>query len=189
MGLKGLRIGILVEQQYQELEFWYPRLRFEEEGADMVVIGPAAKETYASKLGYPATSDAAAGEVQPGDLDALIVPGGFAPDFMRRTPAMVDLVKAVAERGAIVAAICHAGWMLVSADLVRGRRVTSFPSLKQDMKNAGGTWVDEAVVRDGNIITSRVPGDLPAFCLAIKAALTEAREEPEATSIPVSAGR
>ena len=187
MSIKGRRIGIMVEQQYQELEFWYPRLRFEEESAEVIVIAPAAKETYLSKLGYPATADVAAADIPAATLDALIIPGGFAPDFMRRTPAMVELVKTVAAGGAIVGAICHAGWMLVSADIVRGKRATSFPSIKEDMRNAGAIWIDEAVVRDGNLITSRVPGDLPAFCLAIKTALVEARTRLD-SAVPASAG-
>ncbi|RMG57719.1 MAG: type 1 glutamine amidotransferase [Deltaproteobacteria bacterium] len=170
--LKGKKIAILIENLYQELEFWYPYLRFKEEGAEVTVVGTGAGE-YASKHGYPAKEDVPADKVKAEDFDAVVIPGGYAPDIMRRNPEMVDFVRDAALKGKIVAAICHAGWMLASADVIKGKEVTGFFSIKDDLVNAGGLYVDEEVVRDGNIITSRVPTDLPAFCREIINALTE----------------
>lgn len=172
MSLGGKRVGILAEKQYQELEVWYPLLRMVEEGAEAIVIGPEAGCEYLSKLGYPVTSDRAAESIRAEDLDALIIPGGFAPDFMRRSPAMVKLVADALAADKVVAAICHGGWMLASCPQhLKGRRCTSFFAIKDDMINAGGKWEDAEVVVDGHLITSRKPSDLPAFCRAIIAAL------------------
>lgn len=166
MSLAGVRVAILAENQYQELELWYPLLRLQEAGADVRVVAPRVGE-YTSKHGYPVKADLAASEARAEDFAAVVIPGGYAPDLMRRDPAMVRLVREAYEQGKVVAAICHAGWMLCSADIVRGRRVTSFASIRDDMRHAGAEWVDEPVVVDGNLITSRQPSDLPAFCRAI----------------------
>lgn len=171
MELEGKRIAVLAENMYQEMELWYPVYRFKEAGAKVTVVGPGTGKTFTSKTGYPVTVDADVRDVRAGDFDAVVVPGGYAPDYMRRTPAMVALVRDAHDQGRIVAAICHAGWMLCSAGIVRGKRATSFFSIKDDMVNAGAQWVDEEVVRDGNLITSREPGDLPAFCRSIIEAL------------------
>ena len=172
MSLQGKRVGILVEQQYQELEVWYPLLRVVEEGAEAIVIGPEADRTYPSKLGYPVTATQAAESIRAETLDALVIPGGFAPDFMRRSPAMVKLVADALAADKVVAAICHGGWMLASCPRhLEGRRCTSFFAIRDDLVNAGGKWEDAEVVVDGNLITSRKPTDLPAFCRAIIAAL------------------
>jgi protease I len=144
-----------------------------EEGAQVFVVGPKAGETYKSKEGYPAKADKSAEEISADEIDAVIVPGGYAPDRMRRHEAMVKLVREAAQKVKIVAAICHGGWMLAEADVVRGRTVTSFFAIKTDLINAGANWVDKEVVRDGNIITSRVPSDLPAFMRTIIEALAE----------------
>ncbi|NWJ49069.1 MAG: type 1 glutamine amidotransferase [Chloroflexi bacterium] len=173
MELHGKKIAILAEQLYQEVELWYPLYRFKEAGAEVIVVAPEAGKTYASKLGYPVKSDKAAAEVTAADFDALIVPGGFSPDYMRRNAAMVQLVKAITEQGKVVAAICHGPWMLCSADVLQGKRATSFFSIKADLVHAGAQWVDEEVVRDGNLITSRQPDDLPAFCREVIAALIQ----------------
>ena len=173
MDLKRAKIAILVENNYQELELWYPFLRFREAGAEVSIVGPSKGQTYASKYGYPVKSDASADEVDVAQLDAVIIPGGFAPDFMRRSPSMVRLVREAFEQGKIVAAICHAGSMLVSANVLRGKQATSFFSIKDDVINAGAHYLDQEVVRDGNLITSRVPDDLPAFCREIISALEE----------------
>jgi protease I len=165
--IKGKRVAVLVEQQYQELEVWYPVYRLREAGAEVVLVGPEAGKTYESKLGYPAKSDAAAAGVSAKEFDAVVIPGGFAPDFMRRTPAMIELVRSIGAAGKTVAAICHGPWVLCSTPLLRGRRATSFFAIKDDVANAGAQWVDEPVVRDANIITSRKPDDLPAFLTAI----------------------
>jgi protease I len=172
MKLVGKRVAILAENNYQVLELWYPLLRLREEGAEVKVIGTGSATTYTSKHGYPVTVDAAADEVSAADFDGIVIPGGHAPDLMRRYPAMVGLVREAFQQGKVVAAICHAGWVLVSAGILQGRRATSFFSIKDDMVNAGAEWVDEEVVQDGNLITSRTPPDLPAFCQAIIAALS-----------------
>ena len=169
--LKGKKVAILVEDMYQELEFWYPLLRLREEGAEVHVVGPEKGHTYSSKLGYAVLSEMAAHEVDINAFDAVVVPGGYAPDLMRRHPEMVNLVKQAFLYDKTVAAICHAGWMLASAGIVKNRKVTSFFSIRDDMVHAGATWVDQDVVVDGNLITSRVPDDLPAFMRAVIKAL------------------
>ena len=174
MNLADAQIAVLAEHQYQELELWYPVLRLREMGANVVVVAPAADQVYASKLGYPVTADLAVGDVAAADLDAVVIPGGFAPEGMRRHKPMVDLVRGVHDQGGLVAAICHAGWMLASAGIARGRRLTCVSIIKDDVINAGADYVDEPVVRDGNIITSRLPSDLPDFCRAIVAYLKDA---------------
>jgi len=171
MELKGKRIAILAEEMYQELELWYPLLRMREAGAEVQVIGTGSAKTYGSKHGYPVAVDAAADEVRAEDFDAVVIPGGYAPDRMRRYPALVDFVREMDVQGKVVAAICHAGWVLVSAGILKGRRATCFFAIKDDLVNAGATYVDAEVVQDGNLITSRTPDDLPAFCRTIIAAL------------------
>ena len=167
---KTLPVAILAEDDYQELELHYPRLRLIEAGFDVQVLG-AGKDHYHSGKGYAVKADANIDDVSADQFAAVIIPGGMAPDKMRRHRAMVDFVRALNDQGKPVAWICHAGWMAVSADIIRGRRVTSFASIRDDMANAGGNWVDEAVVVDGHLISSRVPDDLPAFCQAILKAL------------------
>jgi protease I len=167
MELNGKKILILVETFYNEFEFWYPYYRLKEAGAQVTVVGSGSAATYHSKAGLPADADVAAGDVSAADYDGVIIPGGYAPDHMRRHPAMVDLVKDFDRAGKLVATICHAGWMLVSADIIRERKVTSYFSIKDDLVNAGGRWVDEEVVVDANLVTSRTPDDLPAFMRAI----------------------
>lgn len=190
MDIREAQIAVLAENQYQELELWYPLLRLREAGANVVVVAPAADQVYASKLGYPVKADFAVGEVEAGQFDAVVIPGGFAPEGMRRSPQMVSLVRKVHDQGSLVAAICHAGWMLASAGIAKGRRVTCVAIIKDDVIHAGGDYVDEPVVCDGNIITSRLPGDLPEFCREIVRYLEEApmRRNTVATLRPV-AGR
>jgi protease I len=163
MELQGKRAAVLVEQMYQELEVWYPVYRLREAGCKVTLVGPEAGVTYPSKLGYPAKSDEAASEVSADDFDILVIPGGYAPDHMRRCQAMIRLVSTMAEQGKVVAAICHGGWMLCSTQALKGRKATCFVAIKDDVINAGGRYVDAEVVRDGNLITSRKPDDLPAF--------------------------
>jgi protease I len=171
MSLRGKKVAVLVEKAYEDLELWYPYYRLKEAGAEVHLVGPEGGETYPSKHGYPAKAEKGAGSVHARDVDAVVIPGGYAPDHMRRSQALVALVREAAQGGKVVAAICHAGWMLCSADVIRGKRVTSFDAIKDDMKNAGGHWIDEEVVRDGNLITSRKPADLPAFMRAVVEAL------------------
>jgi len=174
MKLEGKRIAILAENMYQEMELWVPYYRFKEEGAEVKVVGAGGAKTYASKHGYPVNVDVQADQVKAVEFDAVIVPGGYAPDLMRRHPAMVQLVREASQQGKVVAAICHAGWMLVSAGILKGRRATSFSSIKDDLVAAGANWVDAEVVIDGGLITSRRPDDLPAFCRTIIQALAKA---------------
>jgi protease I len=180
MKLENARIAVLAENQYQELELWYPVLRFREAGAAVTVVGPAAGEVYGSKLGYPVVPDVSVDDVDAADFDCVIVPGGFSPESLRRNAGMLDLVRKVEDSGRIVAAICHAGWVLASAGLAKGRRLTCVSVIKDDVINAGAEYVDEPVVRDGNLITSRLPNDLPDFCRAITQALQELPERDAA---------
>lgn len=170
MSLNGKRIVVLAEDMYEDPELWYPYYRLLEEGAEVILVGPEAK-TYESKHGYPAKADKAAAEVRVQDVDAVVVPGGFAPDRLRRYPAVLDLVRGVFEKGGVVAMICHAAWVPISAGIVKGKRATCVSAIKDDLINAGATYVDEAVVVDGNLVSSRTPADLPAFMPAIIAAL------------------
>ncbi len=172
MKLKGKRIAILAEDLYQELELWYPLLRFREEGAEVVVVGSGSSKVHTGKYGYPVQVDKSAKDVKADQFDAVIIPGGYAPDRMRRHPAMVSLVRDAAQKGKVVAAICHAGWMLASAEVIRGKTVTAFFAIKDDLVHAGANFVDQEVAVDGNLITSRKPEDLPAFCRAILNALS-----------------
>ncbi|MFQ5846335.1 MAG: type 1 glutamine amidotransferase domain-containing protein [Candidatus Methylomirabilales bacterium] len=174
MRLQGKRIAILAENLYQEMELWVPYYRLTEEGGTVRIIGTAAAKTVTSKHGYPVTVDAPADEVTGTDFDALVIPGGYAPDLMRRSAAMVRLVREAFEAGRVVAAICHAGWVLCSAGILRGKTVTGFFSIRDDMVNAGARFVDQEVVVDGNLITSRKPDDLPAFCRELVKALEKA---------------
>ena len=191
MKIQDAQVVVLAENQYQELELWYPLLRLREAGANVFTVGPTADQLYGSKLGYPVRADLAIGEVKPEQLDAVIVPGGFAPENFRRTPQIVDLVRKVHQQGSLVAAICHAGWLLASAGIAKGRRLTCVPIIKDDVIHAGGNYVDEAVVRDGNLITSRLPADLPVFCKEILRYLEEApsRRNPDAPRLQAVAGR
>ncbi len=173
MDLQNVRAAVLVEQQYQEMEVWYPIYRLREAGCKVTLIGPEAGQAYPSKLGYPAKSDKAAADVSARDLDVIVIPGGFAPDFLRRHEAVVRLVSDMAEQGKIVAAICHGLWVLCSTQALKGKRATCFFAIKDDVSNAGAHYVDMEVVRDGNIISSRKPDDLPAFMQTIFQAVKE----------------
>jgi len=166
MELEGKKIAVLAEDTYEDLELWYPALRFREAGAEVKIVG-SSKRTFASKHGYEVEADAAAAEVSAADFDAVIIPGGYSPDRMRRYPDMVKLVSEAAGKDKCVAAICHGGWMLCSAGVLKGRKVTGFFAIKDDLVNAGAEYLDEEVVVDGKIVTSRTPADLPAFCRAI----------------------
>lgn len=166
MELQGKRIALLVNMLYQEMEVWYPLLRFREAGAEVVVVAEKAGHAYTSKLGYPCKSDISYNDAKASDYDGIIAPGGFAPDYIRRHPKAIQLVRDVHNAGKLTAAICHGPWVLCSADVLRGRRATSFFAIKDDVVNAGAIWEDSEVVVDKNLVTSRKPEDLPAFCVA-----------------------
>jgi protease I len=171
MELAGKKVAVLAEDYYENLELWYPVLRLREAGAQVTIVGPKAGETYKSKEGYPAKADVAAADVRAADFDAVVIPGGYAPDRLRRYPEILKLVREAFEQGKVVAAICHAAWVPISAGIVRGRTMTCVSAVKDDVINAGAHYVDQEVVVDGNLITSRTPPDLPAFCREIIRAL------------------
>jgi len=173
MELKGKRVVILAEEMYEDPELWYPYYRLQEAGATVAIVGTGSAEIYHSKHGYPARADAKAEDVRAADVDAVVIPGGFAPDRLRRYPAVLKLVREAFGAGKVVASICHGPWVLVSAGVLRGRTATSVPAIRDDVANAGASWVDREVVRDGNLITSRTPADLPAFCRTIIVAMAE----------------
>ena len=173
MELSGKKILIPVEEMFNTHEFWYPYYRLKEAGCEVVVVGSGSKETYTGKPGTEVKVDLNADQVAADDYDGIVIPGGYAPDLMRRYPKMVQLVRDFFESGKVVAAICHAGWMLASADILKGKTVTSFFAIKDDLVHAGANWVDQEVAVDGKLITSRKPDDLPAFLRTIIETLRE----------------
>ncbi len=165
--LSGKRVLIFTGDIYEDLELWYPKLRLIEAGAVVVVAGEKAHQTYVGKNGYPCVSDAAIDDMHSADFEALVVPGGFMPDKLRRNPRVLELVCEFFEAGKPVAAICHGGWIPISAGIYAGIRVTGSPGIKDDLVNAGAIFEDEAVVVDRNSVSSRRPDDLPDFCRAL----------------------
>lgn len=165
--LDGRRVLILTGDIYEDLELWYPKLRLQEAGAHVVVAGPAASEKYTGKNGYPCVSDAAIADMDANDFDALVVPGGFMPDKLRREQTVLELVRAFDAAKKPIAAICHGGWIPISANVYRGVKVTGSPGIRDDLVNAGAEYEDSPVVVDGHHISSRRPDDLPDFCRAL----------------------
>ncbi|MEA2016245.1 MAG: type 1 glutamine amidotransferase domain-containing protein [Actinomycetota bacterium] len=158
---------IMIENGYRDEEAIYPYYRFMESGYDVKVVGPEKNKEYRGKYGTTLKSDLLPDEVEPGNIAALIIPGGNAPDKMRTKKDMVELVKKIHLQKKVIGAICHGGWMLVEADIVKGRKVTGYIAIATDLRNAGGQYLDREVIADGNIVTSRIPDDLPAFCSTI----------------------
>jgi len=167
MSIEGKRILFFVEDLYEDLEFWYPKLRLIEAGAKVVVAGPLKGKVYKGKNGYPCKAEAAIDEINFEDFDGLILSGGFAPDRLRRSEKVKHITREIFQRGKLVAHICHGGWIAISAGVVKGFTCTSTPGIKDDLENAGAKWVDQPVVVDRNMISSRRPDDLPQFCKAI----------------------
>lgn len=166
MRLDGAKVLILAGPEYEDMELHYPRYRLQEEGAAVVVAG-IGEPVYKGKKGYPVTVDAQVFDLDARDFDALVIPGGWAPDKMRRVPKVLDIVSRMHADGKTIGAICHAGWVPISAGILRGKRMTCVSAIKDDVVNAGARYVDEPVVVDGNLVTSRTPEDLPSFLPAL----------------------
>jgi protease I len=164
MELTGKTVAMLVDNVYQEMEVWYPLFRFREAGATVTTIGAVAGQTYTSKLGYPVKADLSYDTADPANFDGVIIPGGYAPDYIRRYEKALEFVRQIDRAGKLVASICHGPWVLCSTGTLKSRRATSFFAIKDDVVNAGARWEDAEVVVDGNLVTSRKPDDLPAFC-------------------------
>ena len=172
MMINNKKVIILAENQFQDLELLYPKYRLIEEGAKVVVAGTGEKN-YRGKYGYPVDANGNIKEYRAKDFDAVVIPGGWAPDYLRRHKEVIDFVKEMDKQKKVIAAICHAGWVLASAGIVKGRKVTCFGGIKDDLINAGAKYSDKEVIVDGNLITSRKPDDLPAFCREIIKALSK----------------
>ena len=171
MRLKNKRIAFLVEEGFEDLEFWVTVMRLREEGAQVTIVGTKANQTVKGKNALFATSDVAAADVKASDFDALVVPGGWAPDKLRREQAVKQLVSDINLQGKIIGMICHAGWVGVSANIVRGHRATGSEGIKDDLINAGAEWVDVPALRDGNLVWGRVVKDIPDFCRELVGAI------------------
>ena len=165
--LSGRQFLMFVDDIYEDLELWYPKLRLIEAGAAVMIAGPKSGHKYEGKNGYSCVSDATIAEVRAVDFDGLVIPGGFMPDKLRRDPKVLQLTRDFAASGKLVAAICHAGWIPISAGIYRGVRVTGSPGIKDDLVNAGALWEDASVVVDRHFVSSRRPDDLPDFCRGI----------------------
>jgi protease I len=173
------RVAVLIEDYYQVLEVWYPYLRLREGGIETVFVGTGTKKEYKSKEGYPVPEELSIEQVKPEEYAGVLIPGGFAPDILRRHPKINSFVRELHTKGKLVAAICHGGWVLVSAGILKGKKATSFFAIRDDMVNAGATYLDREVVVDDNLITSRNPYDLPAFCAQIMKFLEERGKSPK----------
>ncbi len=165
--LDAKRVLIFVGDDYEDLELWYPKLRLEEAGVHVTVAGPEEGVTYSGKHGYPCVSDAMTADMEATDFDGVVCPGGWMPDKIRRDPHVLELVRSFATAGKLVAAICHGGWIPISAKVYQGVRVTGSPGIKDDLINAGAIWEDAPVVVDRHFVSSRKPADLPEFCRAM----------------------
>jgi protease I len=161
------RVAIILDEMFEDKEFQVPYDRLREAGHDVVIVGLERGKELTALHGSKTTTERSAGEVQADEFDAVVVPGGYSPDKIRTDEDMVALVRRTFDAGKPVAAVCHGPWLLAEADIARNHTVTSWPSLRTDLRNAGAEWVDKEVVVDGTIITSRNPGDLPAFSDAI----------------------
>jgi len=169
--LSGRKVAVLLDEGFEDLEFWVTVMRLREEGAEVTIVGTAAGKEVRGKNALKATTEAAIADVSVDDLDAVVVPGGWAPDKLRRYEEVNGLVRGVHERGRIVAMICHAGLVGISAGIVSGHRATGSLGIKDDLVNAGATWVDEAAFRDGNLVWGRVVEDIPAWCSVLVEAI------------------
>ena len=171
--LNGKTIAVLLAQMHDEREFWYPVYRLKEAGARVIIAGEEAGKRYKSKDGLEVEAEAPWGALKAADFDGVVIPGGYGPDFMRRSPKCLQFVKDIFDQDKLVAFICHAPWVPISAGILKGRTATSFPSIKDDVINAGCRWEDKSMVRDGNLVSSRSPDDLPDFMKGVLAYFTE----------------
>lgn len=161
--LDGRRVLAFVDDIYEDLELWYPKFRLISAGADFVIAAPEAPKKYQGKHGYPCVSDVRIADCRSIDFDGLLLPGGFMPDKLRRDDQVKQLIREFSDQGKLVAAICHGGWMAISAGVYRGVRTTGSLGIKDDLENAGAIWADAAVVVDRHFVSSRKPDDLPEF--------------------------
>lgn len=168
--LEGKKIIQLVDDEFEDLELWYPVLYLRGEGAEVMLAGMEKGRTYMGKYGVPAVTEIAFDAINPSEYDGILVPGGWAPDKLRRYPKVLEMVRHMDEHKKPIGQICHAGWVLISADILKGKNVTSTPGIKDDMTNAGAIWHDEPVIVDGHLISSRRPPDIPYYMKAFAAA-------------------
>lgn len=187
MRLEGKHVAYLVEEGFEDLEFWVPVMRLREEGAEVLIVGSGRQEVFRGKHCLEVRPDATADALSAADFDGVVIPGGWAPDKLRRVEGVKRLVRDAYERGRIVAAICHAGWVPISAGIVRGHRATGSTAIKDDLENAGATWVDAPAFRDGNLVWGRVVEDIPDFCRELVGALEEASAGTDEADVPVEA--
>ncbi len=173
-------IAILVASDYEDLEVWYPKLRLEEAGYSTLLVG-LGEDSYKGKHGYPCKVDKSVKEVKAAELLGVLAPGGWAPDRIRRDSSALLLVRELHRAGKLVATICHGPWVLISAGIVKGKKMTSTPGIHDDLANAGAEWLDEPAVVDGNIVSARVPRDLPAFMVAMLKVLEKQRQSGAVT--------
>jgi len=170
------KVAILVEDNYQVLEVWYPYLCLRGEGIETLLVGTGRKKEYKSKEGYPAVEELSIKKARADDFSGVVIPGGYAPDILRRYKEVNNFVREMYKKNRLVAAICHGGWVLVSAGIVQDKNVTGFYAIKDDLVNAGGKFIDKEVVVDGNLVTSRQPYDLPPFCREILRKIKKSKE-------------
>ncbi len=173
MKLQGKKVVVLVEDQFEDLEFWVPVMRLREEGAEVTVVGTGRMNTYQGKHGLTAKADISADKAKAADIDAVVIPGGWAPDKLRRSEAVKKLVRKTYQGGKILGSICHGGWVLASAGIVGGHKATGSTGIKDDMENAGATWVDKPAFRDSNLVWGRVVKDIPDFCRELVKAIAD----------------
>jgi len=171
--LIGKRVACLVEEDFEDLELWVPVMRLREEGAIVTLVGSGRQESFHGKYGIPAKPEVNADKVRAENFDALIIPGGWAPDKLRRFPVITNLVRSMYLEGKIIGTICHGGWVLISAGIVEGHKATGTVAIKDDLINAGAVWVDESAIRDGNLVWGRVVEDIPNYCRLLVEALAE----------------
>lgn len=173
MQLQGKRVAVFVEQEFEDLEYWVPVMRLQEEGAEVVTLGTGSSDSYRGKHGLTAQPDTTVDQVSARDFHGVVVPGGWCPDKLRRYEAVLNFVREMHQNGRIVAAICHGGWVLASAEIIKGCRATGSVGIKDDLVHAGAQWVDASAFREGNLVWGRVVADIPNFCRELVAALAE----------------